>query len=158
MYNETTKENGGAALKITIHEDPSIEETEIHIKCAQMTDELRDMIAGMGLVGHTFAGERQGETFFIPIKEIFYFESVDGEIFFYTEKHTYKSTAKLYQIEQSLQNLKFARISKTVIANLSKMRSIKNSENSRLIATLTNNEKLLVSRQYVSEIKKKLGV
>ncbi|MBE6676848.1 MAG: LytTR family transcriptional regulator [Ruminococcaceae bacterium] len=145
-------------MKITIHEDPSITETEILIKCAQMTDELRDMIAGMGLVGHTFAGERQGETFFIPIKDIFYFESVDGEIFFYTEKQTYKSTAKLYQIEQSLQNLKFARISKTVIASLSKMRSIKNSENSRLIATLTNDEKLLVSRQYVSEIKKKLGV
>lgn len=46
-------------MKITIHEDPSITETEILIKCAQMTDELRDMIAGMGLVGHTFAGERQ---------------------------------------------------------------------------------------------------
>ena len=59
LYNETTKENGGADLKITIHEDPSITETEIMIKCAQMTDELRDMIAGMGLVGHTFAGERQ---------------------------------------------------------------------------------------------------
>lgn len=31
-------------------------------------------------------------------------------------------------------------------------------ENSRLVATMLNGEKLIVSRQYVSEIKKKLGV
>jgi DNA-binding LytR/AlgR family response regulator len=38
------------------------------------------------------------------------------------------------------------------------MSSIKKAESSRLIATLVNKEKLVVSRQYVSEIKKKLGV
>jgi DNA-binding LytR/AlgR family response regulator len=38
------------------------------------------------------------------------------------------------------------------------MRSIKPEENSRLLATLTNGEKILVSRQYVAEIKQKLGV
>lgn len=66
--------------------------------------------------------------------------------------------AKLYKIEESLKNLRFSRISKTVIANLDKMLSIRKAENSRLTATLVNQEKLIVSRQYVSEIKKKLGV
>ena len=92
------------------------------------------------------------------MKDIYYFESVDGKIFFYTEKETYEAAARLYKIEESLQNSKFARISKTAIANLSKMRSIKPAENSRLMATLLNGEKILVSRQYVSEIKQKLGV
>jgi DNA-binding LytR/AlgR family response regulator len=32
------------------------------------------------------------------------------------------------------------------------------AQNSRLVATLINDEKIVVSRQYVSEIKKKLGV
>ena len=94
----------------------------------------------------------------IPIKEIFYFESVDGKIFFYTENEIYEAMAKLYKIEESLKNLQFSRISKTVIANLDKMLSIRKAENSRLVATLVNQEKLVVSRQYVSEIKKKLGV
>ena len=92
------------------------------------------------------------------MKDIFYFEAVDGTIFFYTEHETYEATSRLYKIEESLQNTKFARISKTAIANLSKMRSIKPAENSRLTATFLNGEKILVSRQYVSEIKKKLGV
>ncbi|MBR5797478.1 MAG: LytTR family transcriptional regulator DNA-binding domain-containing protein [Clostridia bacterium] len=145
-------------MKITIHEDPNISDTEISIVCPQMTEELRDMIANIGLIGHTFAGEKDGETFFIPVKDIFYFESVEGSIFFYTEKDTYKATARLYKIEECLQNLKFSRISKTVIVNLNKMKSIKQAEHSRLVATLINDEKIVVSRQYVPEIKKKLGV
>lgn len=123
-----------------------------------MTNEVRDIISNFAVVGSTFAGKKEEETFFIPIQDIFYFESVDGSIFFYTENETYEATAKLYKIEESLKNLKFARISKTVIANLDKMLSIKKAENSRLVATLVNKEKLVVSRQYVSEIKKKLGV
>ncbi len=145
-------------MKITIHEDPNISDTEISIVCPQMTEELRDMIANIGLIGHTFAGDKDDETFFIPVKDIFYFESVEGCIFFYTEKDTYKATARLYKIEECLQNLKFSRISKTVIVNLNKMKSIKQAEYSRLVATLINDEKIVVSRQYVPEIKKKLGV
>lgn len=145
-------------MKVTIVEDPNINETEISIICSKMTDELKDIVSNIVAVGLTFAGEKGNETFFIPIKDIFYFESVDGNIFFYTENETYEATAKLYIIEEKLKNLQFARISKTVIANLDKMSSIKKAESSRLVATLVNNEKLVVSRQYVSEIKKKLGV
>ena len=145
-------------MKVTIIEDPTVKETEISIVCSKMTSELNDIISQISAVGLTFAGKKEGEIFFIPIKDIFYFESVDGSIFFYTENQTYEATAKLYKIEESLQHLQFARISKTVIANLDQMLSIKKSENSRLVATLVNKEKLIVSRQYVSEIKKKLGV
>ena len=149
---------GDIFLKVTIIEDPNIKETEISIVCAKMTNEINDIVSKISAVGLTVAGKKEEETFLIPIKEIFYFESVDGSIFFYTENETYESTAKLYKIEENLKNLQFARISKTVIANLDKLLSIKKSENSRLVATLVNKEKLVVSRQYVSEIKKKLGV
>jgi DNA-binding LytR/AlgR family response regulator len=145
-------------LKITIHEDPNISDTEISIVCPQMTEELRDMIANLGLIGYTVAGKKEGETFFVSLKDIFYFESVDGSIFFYTKEDTYEAAVRLYKIEEWVQNLKFARISKTVIVNLRKMQSIKQAEHSRLVATLINGEKLVVSRQYVPEIKKKLGV
>ncbi|MBP3332778.1 MAG: LytTR family transcriptional regulator DNA-binding domain-containing protein [Clostridia bacterium] len=145
-------------MKVTIVEDPNIKETEISIVCSKMTSELKDIVASITTVGRTFAGKKENEIFFIPVKDIFYFESVDGNIFFYTKDETYEATEKLYIIEESLKNLQFSRISKTVIANLDKMLSIKKSENSRLVATLINKEKLVVSRQYVSEIKKKLGV
>jgi len=155
---KSQKETEGNALKITIQENPGIGETQVHIICPEMTAEIEEIVANIGLIGHTFAGKKEGEIFFISMKDIFYFESVDGKVFFYTERECYESTAKLYKIEETLQSAKFARISKSTIANLSKMKSIKPMENSRLTATLTNGEKILVSRQYVNEIKKKLGV
>ena len=145
-------------LKITIQENPTIEETQVHIICPEMTAEIEEIVAGIGLIGHTFAGKKDGEIFFIPMKDIFYFEAVEGKVFFYTAHECYEAAVRLYKIEETLQNAKFARISKSAIANLSKMRSIKPEENSRLLATLTNGEKILVSRQYVAEIKQKLGV
>ena len=145
-------------MKITIVEDPSTNETEVSIVCAKMTDEIKNIVSSISAVGLSFAGRKGNEIFIVPIGDIFYFESVDGKIFFYTENETYEAEARLYQIEESLKNLKFSRISKTVIANLDKMLSIKKAESSRLVATLVNKEKLVVSRQYVSEIKKKLGV
>ena len=98
------------------------------------------------------------ETFFIPLNDILYFEAVDSKIFFYTSGKMYESALKLYKIEETTKNMSFARISKTTIANLRKMTSIKKAENARLIATMISGEKLVVSRQYVSEIKRKLGV
>ena len=85
-------------------------------------------------------------------------ESVDGKIFFYTAGETYESTQRLYQLEEMLAKTTFARISKTAIANLSKMRSIKPMHGSRLEASMVNGEKVQVSRAYVQEIKRKLGV
>ena len=155
---KTARTKGENALKLTIREDPNINETEVSVVCPKMTAEVEEIVANIGLIGQTFAGKKEGATFFIPASDIFYFESVDGNTFFYTEGETYEATARLYKIEESLQNLKFARVSKTVIANLRKMRCIMPAQNSRLVATLINDEKIVVSRQYVSEIKKKLGV
>ena len=103
-------------MKITIVEDPNVNETEISIVCAKMTDEIKNIVSNISTVGLTFMGRKENETFIVPIDDIFYFESVDG------------------------------------------MLSIKKAENSRLVATLKNKEKLVVSRQYVTEIKRKLGV
>ena len=145
-------------MKITIYEDPNVTEAEISIVCPQMTDELNDIIATIGLIDKTFAGKQNGEVYFIPVKDIYYFESVDGAVFFYTEDKMYEAAAKLYKIEESLQSFKFARVSKSAIVNLSKMQSIKKAKNSRLTATLTNQEKIIVSRQYVPEIMRKMGI
>lgn len=145
-------------MKVTIIEDPNINETEISIICAKMTDELKDIVANFVSAELTFAGIKERETFFVPVKDILYFESVDGSVFFCTENDTYEITTKLYKIEENLKNLHFSRISKTTIANLDKVLSIRRVDGSRLVATLLNKENLVVSRQYVSQIKKKLGV
>ncbi len=156
IYCRHTK--GGAGLKIIIKQDANVSETEITVVCRQMDAQLEEILATVSLIDNTVTGRCGDETCFIPLKEILYFESVENKVFFYTDGETYEMSAKLYQLEEKLQNSKFARISKSVIANLNKFRSIRPEKNSRLTATLVNGERLVVSRQYIGEIKTKLGV
>ena len=145
-------------MKIVIKQDETVGETEITIVCRQIDAEIEQILSAVSLTGNTIAGVRGDETCFIPLKDILYFESVENKVFFYTDGETYETSVKLYQLEEKFRNSKFARISKSMIANLDRFRSIRPEKNSRLTATLVNGERLMVSRQYIGEIKKKLGV
>lgn len=145
-------------MKITIDYDNSIQETEIHIKCAFMTEQMESIISELCLNDSKMVGYIDDEAFFLPLSDILYFEAVDSKVFFYTKDNFYRSKSTLAVLEENLKNTSFSRISKTAIANLKKLISIKKSDNSKLLATLINGEKIIVSRKYVDEIKRKLGV
>ncbi len=145
-------------MKINIIHDPSIAEPEITVKYGYLSKELEEMLAYVSLADNTISGAIDGETYFIKMADILYFETVDRKVFFYTADKTYETKTKIYRIEEKLSNTPFARISKSVIVNLRKVKSINPEKHSRLCATLINGEKLIVSRQYLSVIKEKLGV
>ena len=102
-------------MKITIETDKNITETEIHIKCSQIDESLKEIIASLSLDDCKFVGYLDNEAYFVSLNEILYFEVVDGGTFFYTNGKIYESVLKLYKIEESIQNTSFARISKTVV-------------------------------------------
>ena len=93
----------------------------------------------------------------IAPSDIYYIETVDNKTFLYCEKEVYESKQKLYEFEELKIN-DFLRISKSVVANLSKIKSLMPSISGRLEATLINGERIVISRQYVNELKKSLGV
>ena len=63
---------------------------------------------------------------------------------------------KLYELESKYEGKSFFRCSKSVIVNLMKIESIKPALNSRFMAKLTNGEVVIISRQYVPQLKEKL--
>ncbi len=145
-------------MKIHIKQDPSVDETEITVLCRTLNRELQELISYIGLADNTIVGMTGEETFFIPLTDILYFESVDRKVFFYTSDGEFETRTTLAQLEEKLALTPFARISKSSIVNLRKVRSIKREENSRLLATLANGERIMVSRQYIREIQRKLGI
>ena len=145
-------------MKVTIEKSEKYKTPEILVRCEEIDETLRDVISYIGIAGKSIIGETESETCFIPINEVFYFESVDKIIFIYTNKQIYKSSAKLYILEEQLTDTYFARVSKTTIINLKKLKSVKSVKNARLEGTLSNDEKIIISRQYVPKIKEKLGV
>lgn len=145
-------------MKVTIDKNESYFDSEIIVKCKEIDDVLQDIISYIGIADKNMIGEIDGEMFFVPLNSIFYFESVDKAVYIYTDKQVYKSSAKLYILEEQLADTYFARVSKTTILNLKKLNSIKAAKNAKLEGLLVNDEKILISRQYVAEIKKRLGV
>ena len=145
-------------MKVTIDKSELYLDPEIIVKCREIDEVLQDIISYIGIADKNMIGDLDGELFFIPLNSILYFESVDKIVYIYTDKQVYRSSAKLYLLEEQLVDTYFARISKTTILNLKKLNSVRKVRNAKLEGTLINNEKTLISRQYVAEIKKRLGV
>lgn len=145
-------------MKVTIDKSELYSDPEIIVKCKDIDDVLQDIISYIGIADKNMIGDLDGELVFIPLNSILYFESVDKIVYIYTDKQVYRSSAKLYLLEEQLVDTYFARISKTTILNLKKLNSVRKVRNAKLEGTLINNEKTLISRQYVAEIKKRLGV
>ena len=64
----------------------------------------------------------------------------------------------LAELEEQLGSTKLFRCSKAMILNISKIRSVSPSINGRFEAKLTNGETVIISRQYVPNLKKRLGM
>ena len=145
-------------MKLTIDKNELYLDPEIIVKCKEIDDLLQDIISYIGIADKKMVGEVDGELFFIPLNNILYFESVDKVVYIYTDKQVYRSSAKLYVLEEQLADTYFSRVSKTTILNLKKLNSVRSAKNAKLEGLLINKEKILISRQYVAEIKKRLGV
>ncbi len=145
-------------MKITIETLPDGGEEEIIIRSNNLDRELMELIYSLksGRSKLTaFSGE---EILKLQPDEIYYFESVDNKVCACCEKSVFDVKQKLYELEQIYEHTDFLRISKAMIVNVSKISRIVPMFNGRLEAVLANGEKVVISRQYVPDLKKKLGI
>jgi len=103
-------------------------------------------------------GIKGGKSYVIDITKIYYIEAIDNKTFIYLKDDVYESKYKLYELENVLDRAKFLRCSKSMICNIRKIKIVKTSLNGRLDATMLNDEQIVISRSYVKELKKMLGM
>lgn len=103
-------------------------------------------------------GIKGGKSYVIDITKIYYIEAIDNKTFIYLKDDVYESRYKLYELENVLDRAKFLRCSKSMICNIRKIKNVKTSLNGRLDATMLNDEQIVISRSYVKELKKMLGM
>ncbi|MDF2685131.1 MAG: putative transcriptional regulator, partial [Clostridia bacterium] len=66
-------------MKINIKQDNSVSETEITIICKQIDSELETIISNLSLIDNTVAGKTEGETYFVSLLDVLYFETIDNK-------------------------------------------------------------------------------
>lgn len=145
-------------MKISIKENPSIGETEVVIHCNKADGTIEKIISAVQMASGRLSGSMDGVIYQIDLSKILYIESVNRKTFLYTAKEIYESPKRLYMLENELRGLSFFRASKAIIINLRKVHSIQPEIGARLILTMDNGEKIVVSRQYASIIKNVLEV
>lgn len=145
-------------FRITLQTVPSAEEEEIIVKCHAVSDEVLAVLEKLKSDEALMLGTLDGEVFRLPVKEIFYAESVDNKTYLYARQNVYETKLKLYEIEERFRATKLFRCSKSMIVNIAKIRSVAPSVNGRLEAKLQNGEIVLISRQYVAAFKQKIGM
>ncbi|MCL2421833.1 MAG: LytTR family transcriptional regulator DNA-binding domain-containing protein [Defluviitaleaceae bacterium] len=144
-------------MKININIHNHFTETEITINAAAMSDELEKVIASLRALDFKLTGTSKGQTHILDAAQILYIDTVDKKTFLYTKSDVYETALRLYELEQQLNANDFFRASKSSIINFSKIKSLKSDIDGRIIVVMENNEKLIVSRQYTTFIKNKLG-
>ncbi len=145
-------------FKITIKQvDKSCDE-EIIVKCHEINDEVINIVNRLKKNDNGLLGSKNNEIFRLSVKDIFYIESVDNKTFIYLLNNVYESKQKLYELEEQLSGTRLFRCSKSMILNISKVCSVSSSINGRFEAKLANNETVIISRQYVPNLKKLLGM
>lgn len=94
----------------------------------------------------------------LDTSDIYYIESVDNKVFAYGENDVAELKQKLYELEKRFSGTDMIRISKSMILDLSKVKRFAPAVSGRFEAVLLNGEKVIISRQYVPDVKKRLGL
>lgn len=145
-------------MKIHINIDDTAKDTEISVTCSKLTPEIETLLATLRMLDSQMTVMKDGETFFVDVADIYYIESVERKTFVYTKDEVYESKLRLYEMEERLCAGGFFRAGKSCIIQIRYIRSIRTDIDRKLRVTLENGEKLMVSRQYSDELKRRIGL
>ena len=145
-------------MKITIDERKTAQDIEVTIVCARVDRRVLDMVARLRMLDRKVTGAADGRTRVLSAEDVLFIESVDKRTFIYTADTVLETGLRLYEMEERLADCDFLRIAKSCIVNFRAITALKPDVNGRIIATLENGERVVISRQYAPDVKSKLGL
>ena len=145
-------------MKLSVEQILREGEEEVIVRCydtqEKWVEAIRAVMAGEVSVS-AFAEEK---VYRLKLRDVYYFEVVDGRSFLYCDSSVFECRQKLYEFEALCRSSMLFRCGKSMILNADKIQYVRPSVSGRFEATLTNHEKVIISRQYVGELKRLLGV
>ena len=144
-------------MRISINEERKLDDILVDIRCPRVDDRVGRIVANLEAFDRRLVGKREGVTHLIDAARVLYVEAVDRRVFAYTADGVFECALRLYEAQDKLSACDFVRVSKQMIVNFSAVRAIRPDFNARLQLVLENGESVIVSRQYSTAIKQKIG-
>ena len=149
-------------MKVEIRIDSAYTEPLAVISTAEITEEVSEAVRRLKETKENdseiitgFCDERAE---ILSPDDIYRVYSENQKVLAVTDKGTFRLRMRLYQAVERLAGRKFARISNSEIINLSKTANFDLSFTGTIQVRMKNGDTTFVSRRYVTEIKKRLGI
>ncbi len=143
-------------MDIRVLKIPKNQTEQLEIRCHEVTEQVREIVTFVKSRQGQLTGVIEGKQYEVPVMDVYYIEAVDNKVFLYSSRQVYETRQKLYELEEVLKEKYFLRVSKSLLLNLMKVKSIKPALNGRFTAVLQSGEEIMISRKYVPELKKAL--
>lgn len=150
-------------MDVKFYSNPNLEEDQIEVKVisARQTTNVNNLLSYIKnfdkKVDSLLPVKTEDRILTIKIEEIIKVEVEKTELSFYTTNSVIKTNGRLYQILEKLNN-DFVQVSKHGIINLNYLESLEAGFTGNMIAKLDFKQKTDVSRRYLPELEKKLGL
>ena len=124
------------------------------IEYPEWSESVESLYKKIGRMDLSFTGNCDDRSVNIGVSDLYYIENVERKLFLYTRNEVYRFDGTMADIENVMDETGLVRISRTCIMNTDYLREIRQIRNSHLEAVMDNDEKLIVSRKYLPDIKK----
>lgn len=154
----TTSSKGGIRVKLTVEYVSESEPEEIVWRTHAKNDDprLREQLLRLISDNNDLALTLGDTEYYVPIRDILFFETADGKITAHTAKKMYYTSCKLYELEGLLPP-SFIRASKSCIVNSAVISSLSHNLTGASRVTFRATEKIVyVSRSYYKLLKDKI--
>lgn len=145
-------------MKLYLQEDKTIKEAIVEITYSILDRNIRKVIDMIEKNVIHLEAKKGTQFYTLETQDIYYIESVDNATFIYQKEEVFESNEKLYALEEKLQHTSFIRINKSTIVNMDNLVSVRPLQNYRLEARLKNEEKIIISRHYMKQVKQYLNI
>lgn len=146
-------------MKITVEIDGSLAEEEVILRCRELNDEaiaMQKRISEALMAEMRLPVTKGDMEYYLPLSEIYFFETADSAIAVHTRGGIYETKLKLYELEELLPG-SFLRVSKSAILNTKYIRAIhKNITGASEVEFAGTNKRAFVSRSYFKLLTNKL--
>ena len=148
---------GGVGLKVELKISDDISEPYAVIYADSLTDEVADAVMHLENTGKIITGEDNGRIVVLQTNEIYMVRIEDERSVIYCREKKYFSAKRLYQLEEQLGK-GFMKISKSAVVNLSHIKCVEPSFKGMMSLVMKNGCKEWISRKYLPDFKKYLGI
>ena len=135
-------------MMLTINKEPNLPDDTVDIKYRELTAPLSQIIDICNQGKQMLFGNLDDKKCGVDINDVLYIEWVDTHSCICTAGQVYTSPQTLAQFETELTGKDFIRISKPMLVNIRKVRWVSPAINMKLLAELSNGEKVSVNRRY----------